>query len=228
MEGNVSHLGIIMDGNRRWAKKHGMPALFGHKKGYEKAQKVFQWCLDRDISMLTVYAFSTENWERSEEEVNYLMNLLEEALSTELKTFQEKNIRVNIIGRKARLRTSILKKIEEIESATKDNTGGTLNIALNYGGRAEIIHAMKQIVDKGYKREDITKELIDQHLYIPNMPDPDLIIRTSGEFRTSNFLLWQAAYAEWCFIPILWPDFTEKDLDDALLSYQKRKRRYGK
>lgn len=227
-EHKVSHLGIIMDGNRRWAKNQGLNTLEGHKRGYEKFQEVSQWCLDRDIKVLTVYAFSTENWNRAEQEVGYLMKLLEDALMRELDTFHEKQIKVNIIGRKNKLSKSILEKIDKVEEATKDYTKGVLNVALNYGGRAEMIHAIKGIVSEGHTPEEIDKDLIEKHLYTAGLPDPDLIIRTSGEQRTSNFLIWQAAYSEWYFTNVLWPDFSEKDLDEALDDYAARQRRYGK
>ena len=176
---------------------------------------------------MTVYAFSTENWNRTEKEVGYLMKLLEDALVRELDTFHKNQIKVNVIGRKDRLSDNILKKIDEVEEATKDYKNGVMNLALNYGGRAEMIHAIKGIVAQGHTADEINKDLIEQHLYTPGIPDPDLIIRTSGEQRTSNFLIWQAAYSEWYFTDVLWPDFGEKDLDVALEDYAARQRRYG-
>lgn len=224
----VKHLGIIMDGNRRWAKKRLLPSLLGHKKGYETFKKVAGWCVDRGIGVLTVYCFSTENWNRSEEEVNYLMDLFEWAFVRELKTFKKRNIQVRVIGTREKLPWKVLDMLDLVQRETADHTGGVLNLALNYGGRQEIIEGIQEILKEGYRSEEVTEEVVTRHLYTSDLPSPDLIIRTSGERRTSNFLLWQAAYAEWCFLDTLWPDFSEKDLDRALQDFANRKRRYGK
>lgn len=224
----VKHLGLIMDGNRRWAKENGLPSLEGHRRGYERMKLLGDWCLARGIEIVSVYAFSTENWDRTAEEVGYLMDLLELAMGKELNYFAEKNIRIRILGRRERLRPSVLQAIDRAEKATKNNMSMTLCICLNYGGRPEIVDAVKQIMAEGIPAEQITEEIIHQHLYWPGMPYPDLIIRTSGEERLSGFLLWEAAYSEFYWCQHHWPAFDEQDLDAALDAFSNRQRRFGK
>ncbi|MFA6304954.1 MAG: polyprenyl diphosphate synthase [Patescibacteria group bacterium] len=222
----LEHLAIIMDGNRRWAKKRGLPTLLGHKKGYGKMLQVGDWCFERGIKVLTVFAFSTENWNRSKAEVGYLMNLLKDGLTNDIKTFHKKGVKVQMIGRLHELPTDLQKLCYESMELTKNNTKAILNIALNYGGQPEIIDAVNKIIKDGIKKVSI--ENFSQYLYDPQMPPPDLIIRTSGEHRLSGFLLWPSAYSEFYFCQTLWPAFSEKDLDLALEDYASRQRRYGK
>ncbi|MFH1597968.1 MAG: polyprenyl diphosphate synthase [Patescibacteria group bacterium] len=219
-----NHLGIIMDGNRRWARNRGLPTLEGHRRGYNKVKKVGDWCLDRGIKILTVYAFSTENWNRSKKEVGYLMKLLKKALTDDIQEMHQKNIQVRVIGRVSQLSKDLQKAVRDAVKLTKKNTKGILNIALNYGGRPEIVDAIRKVVRK---KVPITEAAIADNLYTAGLPDPDLIIRTSGEYRLSNFLTWQASYSELMFIDKHWPAFTEKDLDKAIKEYQKRNRRFG-
>lgn len=223
----VNHLAIIMDGNRRWAKERGLPASEGHRAGYETLKQAGQWCLDRGIAMLTVFAFSTENWKRTKEEVGYLMSLLEKALSEELEFFVQKGIRLKVLGRLNELRPTLQEAIQRAVDATKDFQEHTLAICLNYGGRAEIVDAIKNIVASGTPADQIDEATVQAALYLPELPDPDLIIRTSGEERLSGFLLWQSAYSELHWTRSHWPDFGEKELDEALEAYAQRQRRYG-
>lgn len=222
------HLGFILDGNRRWAQENGLPSLEGHKKGYQRLKKIATSAFDMGIKYVSAYVFSTENWKRSKEEVDYLMNLLLWVSKVETKRLHKKNICVKFIGSKNGLGKDILKAMEDSEERTKDNDGGTLAICLNYGGHQEIVDAVKKIIQKGIKSEDITAELIQENLYDPNMPKPDLIIRTSGEQRLSGFLTWESAYSELKFIKKHWPAFTIRDLEKALDEYSTRERRFGK
>jgi undecaprenyl diphosphate synthase len=224
----LQHLAIIMDGNRRWAKERGLSSNQGHRAGYERLKQVGDWCLDRGITTFTVFAFSTENWKRSEDEVGWLMDLLEEALTKELTSFHGKGVRLKIVGRREGLRPSILRAIEAAEDVTKENTRATFAICLNYGGRTEIVDACRKLVEKGTRAEDIDEAAIQSQLYWPDMPDPDLVIRTSGEERISGFLLWESAYSEFYWCDKHWPDFDEAELDTALEEYASRQRRYGK
>lgn len=224
---NVHHLAVIMDGNRRWARANGLPTLEGHRRGYDCLEQFVNWCVKRQISTLTVWAFSTENWKRSTEEVGYLMDLLERALRDRLASFHERGVRLKWIGRREGLRPSIMQAIEEAERITAQNTRITLCIALNYGGRAEIVDMVQRVLVDGLRPEDITEEVLSARTYWPEMPPPDLIIRTSGEERLSGFLLWEAPYAELYWCDHHWPGITEEDLDDALRSYAERERRYG-
>ncbi len=221
------HIAIIMDGNRRWAKERGFPTFEGHRKGYGTVKKVAQWCLDRNIEILTVFAFSTENWNRSKKEVNYLMNLLKYGLRNDVNIFNKKNIRLNVLGRIEGLSKGLQKEIKRAVEKTKNNTKTVLNLAINYGGRAEIIDAVKRIIKKGLPAAKITESFFAQNLYTKSMPDPDLMIRTSGEIRTSGFLTWQGVYSELYFCKTYWPDFSEEDLDEAIAEYQRRQRRIG-
>jgi len=226
------HLAIIMDGNGRWAKQKGMLRAFGHEKGTKSVRVVVETCAKLGIENLTLYAFSTENWNRPKLEVDTLMKLLISSLKGELKTLQNNDIRLNSIGNLDNLPGSVKKELMEVIEKTKDNKRMTLTLALSYGSREEIITAVKNISDKVKNNiistTDIDESIINQHLYTHNLPDVDLVIRTSGEHRISNFLLWQIAYAEFYFTDALWPDFREKDLYDAIISYQKRERRFGK
>lgn len=225
------HIAIIMDGNRRWAKKQGKPAAFGHKAGAKTLEKIVRYANKIGIEHITVYAFSTENWKRAEDEVSALMMLMQSYLDEYSKRADSENIKVKIIGTKTGLSKKMLKQIDECMERTKNNTGIVFNIALNYGGREEILHAVKDIakeVKEGkISPEDLTEKDIEKRLYLNGQPDPDLLIRTSGEIRLSNFLPWQLSYSEFLFIEKNWPDFTEKDLEEAIEIYQKRTRKFG-
>lgn len=218
------HIAIIMDGNGRWAKKRGLPRTLGHREGARTLQKILKYAGEIGIQYLTVYAFSTENWSRSEEEVSALMKLFSKYMKKEEKNLIKNNVRFLVSGRKDRVSDSLLREIKALEEKTSQNIGITFHIAFNYGGRAEIVDAVNRLLQE--KKESISEEDISSHLY-QNLPDPELIIRTSGEFRISNFLLWQLAYAEIYVTDTLWPDFEERDLELALKNFQKRERRFG-
>ncbi len=205
-----------------------MPTLEGHRAGYDRVKDVADWCLDRNIAVLSVFAFSTENWNRTEEEVGYLMDLLEGALVNDLHHFRDRGVRLRILGRRERLRPSILSAIETAEHDTASNTRATLCICLNYGGRPEIVDACKKLMADGVRIEDVTEESITARMYWPDMPAPDLIIRTSGEERLSGFLTWESAYSELLWSDKHWPDFNEHELDLALSTFALRKRRFGR
>lgn len=226
------HLAIIMDGNGRWAKQQGLLRTIGHENGTKSVRLTVTACAKLGIENLTLYAFSTENWNRPKLEVQTLMKLLIGSLKKELNTFQENNIRLNCIGNIEKLPTSAQKQLREVLEKTKDNSRMTLTLALSYGSREEIVQAVKMISDKVKNNiissDDIDEVIINQHLYTQNLPDVDLLIRTSGESRISNFLLWQIAYAELYFTDVLWPDFREQHLYEAIADYQKRERRFGK
>lgn len=225
------HIAIIMDGNRRWAKQRGLPAKLGHKEGAKTLEKIVRYANKIGLGYITVYAFSTENWKRTEDEVGALMTLLQNYLDDYSKRADTENIRVKILGDISVLSEGMQKSINNCMERTKNNTGVTFNIALNYGGRNEIVSAVKNIAkevkDGNLEIEDITEEVISNNLYTKGEPDPDLVIRTSGELRTSNFLPWQIVYSEFIFLDKLWPDFTEEDLDSAILEYQRRNRKFG-
>lgn len=223
----LEHLAIIMDGNRRWAAERGQLSMQGHQAGYERLKEVGDLCLARGIKVLTVFAFSTENWKRTEEEVGFLMDLLERALTEELNNFNEKGVRLKIIGRREGLRPSVLRAIEIAEETTKNNARATFAICINYGGRTEIVDACRAIVKDGVRPEDIDEAAVSARMYWPEMPVPDLVIRTSGEERTSGFLTWESAYSELYWCEKKWPDFDEQELDKALEEYATRKRRFG-
>lgn len=226
------HLAIIMDGNGRWAKQKGFMRAFGHENGTKSVRVTVETCAKLGIENLTLYAFSTENWNRPKLEVETLMKLLVSSLKNELKTLQDNNIRLNSIGNLEKLPKSIYKELNEVINLTKNNTRMTLTLALSYGSREELLNVVKNISDKVKNNiisiDSIDESIINQHLYTHNLPDVDLLIRTSGEQRISNFLLWQIAYAELYFTNVLWPDFKENDLYEAIISYQKRERRFGK
>jgi undecaprenyl diphosphate synthase len=227
-----SHLAIIMDGNGRWAKQKGMLRALGHEKGTKSVRKTVEACAKLGIQNLTLYAFSTENWNRPKLEVDTLMKLLVSSLKKEIKTLQTNNIKLNAIGNLTNLPDSVQKELQEVIDKTVENSRMTLTLALSYGAREELIQAVKKISNKVKNNiiyeETIDESIINQHLYTHNLPDVDLLIRTSGEHRISNFLLWQIAYAEFYFTEVLWPDFSENDLYEAIISYQKRERRFGK
>ncbi len=227
----VRHVAIIMDGNGRWAKKRNLPHLEGHRKGTEAVKEAIQTSKELGIEYLTLYAFSTENWKRSKEEIDGLMSLLEEFIENNLKQFNENNIRLKTIGRINEFPATTLKKIQEALESTSGNTAGTLILALNYGGRAEIVDTAKKIaekiVDKELEIDEINEELFADNLYDPSIPDPDIMIRTSGEFRLSNFLLWELSYSEIYITDVLWPDFDKAEFIKALDSFKNRKRRFG-
>ncbi len=225
------HVAIILDGNGRWAKSKGMPRNYGHVQGAKTVEVICEEAYRMGIQYLTVYAFSTENWNRPEEEVSALMGLLRNYMKTCLKTAAKNNMCVRVIGEKSRLDEDIRKRIGELEEATKENTGLHFQIGINYGGRDEIIRAARrlgeQIQEGMLKPEDITQERLDGMLDTAGIPDPDLLIRTCGEQRISNFLLWQLAYTEFYFTPVAWPDFSKEELEKAVAAYNKRDRRYG-
>lgn len=226
------HVAIIMDGNGRWAKQKGLLRVFGHEKGAKAVKKVVESSAELGVKFLTLYAFSTENWNRPKIEVNTLMKLLIKSLKKEVKTLQDNNIKLMAIGCLKDLPQKAFKELTQVIEQTKNNTAMTLTLALSYGSREELINAVREISHK-VKNNIISEETIDEliineHLYTQNLPDVDLLIRTSGEQRISNFLLWQIAYAELYFTNILWPDFKKQDLHDALINYQNRERRFGK
>lgn len=223
----LKHLAIIMDGNRRWAKEQGLPTLEGHRRGYNKMKEVGEWCIKRGITTLSIYAFSTENWNRSEEEVNYLMDLLHQALTKEVDEFNRRGIKLNIIGSRNRLPEKIKQAIVFAENETKNNTKGVLNICLNYGGRLEIVEAVQQIIKQGKLAEEVDEKLISENIWLAGQSDPDLIVRTSGEQRLSGFLTWESVYSEFYFAACHWPAFTEADLDAAIAEFNRRNRRFG-
>ena len=225
------HIAIIMDGNRRWSKAQGKSASFGHKEGAKTLEKIVRYANKIGLEYITVYAFSTENWKRAEDEVKALMMLLQSYLDDYSKRADTENIKVKILGDISALSQGMQKSIKNCMERTKDNTGVTFNIALNYGGRDEIVRAIKNIakdVKEGkIEIEDITEETVSNSLYTKDEPDPDLVIRTSGELRLSNFLPWQSVYSELLFVNKNWPDFEEEDLDNAIVEYQKRTRKFG-
>jgi undecaprenyl diphosphate synthase len=216
-----------MDGNRRWAKQRGLPVPEGHRRGYETFKQVGDWCLDRGIDVITVYAFSTENWQRSKKEVNYLMMLTAKALTEDIDEIHSKNIRLKVIGRIKELPKRLQERIAKAMDLTKNNTRGTLQVAFNYGGRAEIVDAMRKVYRTAKSASQINEKSIGEALYTADQPDPDLILRPSGEKRLSGFLAWQGVYSELLFIDKNWPDFNEDDLDAALQEYIRRQRRFG-
>ncbi len=225
------HIAIIMDGNRRWAKKKKMPIKFGHKQGAETLKKVVRHANSIGLNYITVYAFSTENWKRAEDEVSSLMLLLKNYLDDFAKEADTENIVIRILGDLTPLSQDLKESIKRTVERTKNNTGTIFNIALNYGGRDEIVHAVKQIAkevkDGKIKIEDIDENIVSQNLYTRDIPDPDLLIRTSGEIRLSGFLPWQSVYSEFLFLDKLWPDFTPEDLDNAIEIFKQRNRKFG-
>ena len=220
------HIAIIMDGNGRWAKKRSLPRTAGHAAGSKNFKDIARYCNKIGLKYLTVYAFSTENWKRPKEEVDNIMKIFKEYLE-DAKNFKDENIKVQFIGDRSVLDSDIQRLMKESEDASADATGLHLNIAINYGGRDEIVHAVKEIVNDGISAQDITEQTITDRLYTAGQPDPDFIIRPSGEYRLSNYLIWQSAYAEYWFSDILWPDFKPRHLDAAIEEFNKRNRRFG-
>lgn len=229
MEGELpKHIGFIVDGNRRWAKEHGLPAYEGHLAGYNTLQDVLIETLEQGVKYASAYVFSTENWKRSQDEVGRLMNLILKILTADLHILQERNVRLRVIGSREGVSDKVAAAIDKAEAATKDNDGGTLALCFNYGGQAELTDAVKRIVKSGVSADDVTPELIESNLYAPDIPPCDLIVRTSGEQRLSNFMLWRSAYSELMFIDKNWPDMTKQDVTDILEAYKTRERRIGK
>lgn len=224
------HLAVVLDGNRRWAKERGFSSSKGHLEGYKNLINLCWWCKNRGVKVLTAFVFSTENWKRTEKEVSYLMRLFEKGLSSKrtLNRLYKEGIRVRIIGQKKKLPESLQKIITKIESLTKNNKKLQMNLALSYGGRWDILQAIQKIVNKKFLASEITNDLIEKNLLTANLIEPDLIIRTGGEQRLSNFLLWQAAYSELYFSKKYWPAFTEQDLNQAFKDYAYRQKRFGK
>ncbi len=224
----MNHLGLILDGNRRWAKAKGLPTFEGHRQGYEKMKETAKWCANKGIKVLTVYAFSSENWDRSQEEIGYLLNLFRSMFSSAMKEVAKENARVRVIGQKEKFPEDLQKLIAEAEEKTKNNTGLLFQIALSYGGRPDILQAVKKIIEEKISVDDINEEIFSQYLWTKGESDPDMIVRTSGEYRLSNFLTWQSAYSELMFLEKNWPDFSEQDLDLIIQEFNRRQRRFGK
>jgi undecaprenyl diphosphate synthase len=221
------HLAIIMDGNGRWAKRRGLPRIAGHKAGTENLRRILNACAQHEIKVLTLYAFSTENWSRPEDEVSGLMRILEGVLTSEIDKLDASGVQIRHIGRIDRVPTALQNGIREAIARTRNNSRIVLNVALNYGGRAEIVDAVKQMMRDNLDPDSIDEGTISRYLYTRDLPDPDLVIRTSGEYRTSNFLTWQSAYAEYYITDVYWPDFDEAELLKALQHFALRERRYG-
>lgn len=222
-----THVAIIMDGNGRWAQSRGLPRLAGHRAGTENLRRIITACVEFGIKYLTIYAFSTENWGRPREEVDGLMHILEDVIDRELDELHQEGVRLRHIGRLERLDPKIQEKVLDAIDLTKDNTRLTLNVAFNYGGRDEIICAIQKMIRDNIKPEELKDDLVNRYLFTAGVPDPDLIIRTSGEFRVSNFLIWQGAYSEWYVTSKYWPDFDKEEFAKALDTFGNRDRRYG-
>ncbi|MCD4694315.1 di-trans,poly-cis-decaprenylcistransferase [bacterium] len=221
------HVGLILDGNRRWAKERGVSNIKGHYKGKEVASKAGEWFFERGVEVLSMYVFSIENWNRSQEEVDYLMGLLRKMLDEKISKASRDKYKVLISGRMERLPDDIIEKCHELMDKTKDKKEGLVNFCLNYGGHSEIVDAIKKIISEGIKKDDIDEALLEKYLYNPGLPPLDIIIRTSGEKRTSGFQLWRSAYSEFLFLDKYWPDFSKDDADYIISEYNKRKRRFG-
>ncbi len=222
------HVAIIMDGNGRWATARNLPRLAGHRAGTENLRRIIEACVEFGIRYLTLYAFSTENWGRPEEEVQGLLTIIEDVLDREVGQLHRNGVQLRHIGKLDGLSPFLKRRVLEAIELTRDNKRLTLNVAFNYGGRDEIVHAVQRIIAEGVPAESVDEELLSQHLYTAGTPDPDLIIRTSGELRISNFLIWQAAYAEWYITPVYWPDFDKEELRQALWEFSQRDRRFGR
>ena len=225
------HIAIIMDGNGRWAKSKGLPRALGHRAGVESLRDIVTMAVNLELGVLTAYAFSTENWKRPSDEVGLLMKLFSEYLDSEINELHRKNVQIRFIGKVEDLAVELQEKVEKAQTYTKNNTGLVFNLAVNYGGRAEILHSVQLLAEKVAKGEllpqEITEKSIHENLYTADLPDPDLLIRPSGDFRISNFLLWQLAYTEYWFTDIYWPDFKPEHLMEAIADFQKRDRRFG-
>ena len=223
-----THIAIIMDGNGRWALSRGLPRMAGHRAGTENLRRVIEACIEFGIQYLTIYAFSTENWGRPKEEVEGLMRIFQDVIDRELQELHDQGVQLRHIGRLDRLDPVFRQKVLSALDYTKDNSRLILNVAFNYGGRDEIVNVIQRMIRDGVKPEDVTDDLVSRYLFTAGVPDPDLIIRTSGELRGSNFLIWQGAYSEWYFPPVYWPDFDKEQLRLALEEYSHRERRYGR
>lgn len=222
-----THVAIIMDGNGRWAAKRGMPRLAGHQAGTENLRRVIRACVEFGVKYLTIYAFSTENWGRPKEEVDGLLHILEDVIDRELAELHEEGVQLRHIGHLDALSVGLREKVVRAIEMTRNNQRLVLNLAFNYGGRDEIVCAIRQIIEEGVPAEQVTPDLVGQYMFTAGIPDPDLIIRTSGEMRISNFLIWQAAYSEWYVTETFWPDFDREELQKALNDYSRRERRFG-
>ncbi len=223
-----THVAIIMDGNGRWARSRGLPRLAGHRAGTENLRRVIEACVEFGIRYLTIYAFSTENWARPKDEVEGLMGIMEEVIDREVPELHAQGVQIRHIGALEGIRPELQRKIQQAVALTRHNQRLVLVVAFNYGGRAEIVHAIRQMLAEGLKPQQVTEATVAQYLYTAGIPDPDLVIRTSGEQRISNFLLWQTAYSEWYFTPVYWPDFDKHELRKALEEYSRRERRFGR
>jgi len=223
-----NHVAIIMDGNRRWAEQRGFPGLEGHRNGLENMRSVIGHLGQHQVRYVTIYAFSTENWNRPKDEVDGLLRLLEERIDKEALEFHSKNVKLRHLGGLEGLSHSLRVSINKAVELTKNNTGVTLSFAFNYGGRSEILHVVRQLINEGVPPENIDEKLFNSYLYTDGLPDVDLLIRTGGELRISNFLIWQTAYSEYYFTEVLWPDFGQKEVEKALLAYSQRQRRFGR
>ncbi len=228
MRNECKHIGLILDGNRRWAKAHGFPAIEGHRQGYKNLKTIVEAAAKLNVKFISAYVFSSENWTRSSDEVSGIMKLLLWVLKNEIKSFHKQNVRILFAGCTDNLRPEIIKSLSLAEELTKNNTKITVVVCINYGGRQEITDAVKKIIDSGLDSSKITDDIVQENLYQPNIPPPDLVIRTSGEQRLSNFLTWQSAYSELVFTDKLWPDFTAADLKNCIGEFYKRTRRFGK
>ncbi len=222
-----NHIAIIMDGNGRWAENHGVPRIEGHRAGTENLRRVIKGCVDFEVKYLTVYAFSTENWSRPKDEVQGLLQILGSVIDRELKELNAQGVKLRHIGRLEQLPSALRKKVTRAVEVTRKNDRLVFTIAWNYGGRDEILYAVQQLMREGIPAENVNEDHICQRLFTAGTPDPDLIIRTSGEIRGSNFLIWQSAYSEWYFTPVLWPDFDKEELHKAILEFGQRNRRFG-
>jgi undecaprenyl diphosphate synthase len=224
---NPKHIAIIMDGNGRWAAKRGLPRLSGHRAGTENIRRIIRASVDQGVKYLTLFAFSTENWNRPKEEVDGLMNIIGDVIEREVNELYAEGVRLDHIGHLEGLNEDLRQKVIHAIELTKNNDRITLTLAFNYGGRDEVLCAIKKMIRDQVNPEDVNEELIGKYLFTSNIPDPDFVIRTSGEMRTSNFLIWQATYAEWYFTPTLWPDFDQNELIEAIKDYSHRERRFG-
>lgn len=225
---NLDHIAFILDGNRRWAQEHSLPKLQGHKRGYDNLKTIAEACFDRGVKVVSAYIFSIENWNRSKGEVNYLMDLAYKIFQSDLEELSQKGFKIVWSGVPDKLSKKIKSAIAKTIDATENNTKGVLNLCFNYSGQQEIVESVKTIIENGVSADQIDIELIGSHLFHPELPAPDLIVRTSGEQRLSNFLLWESAYAELMFVPQKWPDFDESLLDEVIAEYHHRTRRFGK
>ena len=221
------HVGIIMDGNGRWARERNLPRLEGHRAGTENLRRMLRACVELGIKVLTIYAFSTENWGRPRAEVRGLMNILESVIDRELAELHENGVQLRHVGELEGINKVLQRKVRDAIALTKDNDTLILNVAFNYGGRTEIVEAVRQMIRDGVAPDEVDEALVDSYLYTADVPDPDLIVRTSGEFRVSNFLIWQGAYSEYYVTPTYWPDFDRAELELALEHYAQRERRFG-